>query len=845
MNLEGVIQDLQYAARFLRRSPTFSITAALTIALGIAANAAIFAVVQGLLLKPLPYPQPDQLVTVWQDMRARGGPATEWTTPGNLVDWRQETKVFASVATMRGWGPTLTGSGEPEPLRGEQVTADYFNVVGAPPALGRTFTNEDAIPNAPRVVVLTHEFWQQRFGGNAQILGTRLTLGGEPHEVIGVLAPGFRPVFIADAVVFRPDRLNLANPARGAVVLRMVARLQPGVTPEHASAAMAPVADRLAKQFPQNDKAGINVVPLQTYIVGNVRPGLLTLQGAVLLVLLVACVNIASLFLARASGRAREFAVRATLGAGRIRLVRQILTESLMLSVAGSVIGIAFSLWGVRALLALAPAGTPRLDEVSIDGGVFAFAALLAVATGVIFGLAPAYQLSRTRLAVGLKDGGRGSVGAGGHRLRRGLIVVEIGTALVLLIGGGLLLRSFVEMRRSNLGFDPSNVLVGFVGPPQAKYPEPAQKVAFVDRVLERVAQLPGVTDAAVTSIVPLNGGDSDMNMQVEGLPPARTPDEEPVAWYRIVSDRYFHAMGITISRGRGFAAREAEPSVVVTESLAAKSWPGVNPLGHRVRFSDDTPWFSVIGVTADVKQQGPRSDPRLQLFLPYWQVPPLVGAMNVVLKTATPPETLLAPLRLAVREIDPDIPVSGVSTMAALVADALAESRVLAFIVAIFAGLAALVAALGIYGLMSYTVTERRGELGVRVALGAERRDIFGLVLGEGLRLTAIGTVLGLAGGAALAPAIATLLFVVTPADPLTYSRNGCGFSSGRRTCGRRTRSTSDQSQSNRGASGRLRTLAEGQRGRGAEGQRKALPLCLFASLALCPSYLTTAGCG
>jgi putative ABC transport system permease protein len=684
-----LMQDLRHAARLLWRSPSFTLTALVTIALGIGANTAVFTIVYALLFKPLPYPDPDRLVTLWQDMRERGGPDTEWATPGNLADWRAEDRLFAGVASMRGFAPTLTGEGDPEPLQGEQVTDNYFGVLGAGTLHGRTFLPAEGVPNAPRVAVIGHGLWQRRFGGDQHIIGRRVGLAGEPHEIVGVMPPDFRPAFNPDAEIWRPDRLNLTTPSRGAIVLRVVARLAPGVDLARATSELPAVAKRLEAQFPQSARTGITMLTLLERTVGSVRPGLLTLFGAVLLVLLVACVNIANLLLARASGRAREMATRAALGAGRARVVRQLLTESLVLAVAGSVAGLVVGYWAVQALVAIAPAGTPRLEAITIDGRVLLFTALLTLTTGTVFGLAPAWQLARVPLGPALAAGARGSVGAGGRRLRQALIVAEVAVALVLLAGSGLLLRSFLEMRRSDLGFDPRDVLTGFVSAPPARYPAPAQRLEFIDRALERTARLPGVTIAAATSILPLDGGDSDMNLWIDGRPPAATPDEELATWYRTVSDTYFEAMGIRIVSGRGFQPRESAPAAIVNDTLARRFWPDGQALGRRIKFDvrPDARWFTIVGIVADVKQTGARAAPRLQTFLPYWQTPELAGGMTLVLKTATAPESLIAPLRAAIREIDPDVPVAGVTTMSALVADSLAESRFLALVVAVFAG--------------------------------------------------------------------------------------------------------------------------------------------------------------
>jgi putative ABC transport system permease protein len=778
--LDSALHDVRYAIRLLRRSPTFTLTAAATIALGIGANAAIFAVVQGLLLRPLPYPHADRLVTVWQDMRERGGPADEWATPGTFLDWRNETSIFESASAMRGWGPTLTGDGDPEPLVGEQVTHEYFDVLSVAPARGRAFHPDDDVPNAGRVVVIGHELWQRRFGGDEAVLGRRILLSGEPHEVIGVMPPTFKGAFISDAELWRPARLNLATPSRGAIVLRVVARTRSHPRDPALQSAVSALGARLASLHPQSVRTTVSIVPLHEFIVGDVRPGLIAVFTAVVLVLLIACVNIASLMLARASARTREFAVRTALGAGRRRVARQLLTESLVLAGAGAAAGVAISVWAVDALVALAPAGTPRLDEITFDAGVVAFASGMAVVAAVIFGLAPAWQLARAGgVAPALKDGGRGAVGPSGHHLRRALIVVEVALALVLLVGGGLLVRSFVEMRRVDLGFDPSNVLVGFVGAPPARYPTPELRLALIERAIDASSRLPGVTTAAATSVLPLATGDNDLGLDIEGRPPTQTPEDQVVAWYRLVSDRYFDAMGIRITRGRAFVARESAPAVVVTESFARRYWPDANAVGKRVRpgGGPDTPWFTVVGITADVKQQGARAEPRLQIFVPYWQVPSQAGGMNLVLKTAVPAETLTQPLRRTILALDPDLPVAAMTTMESVVDESLSESRFLALLVGVFAGLATLVAVIGVYGLMSYAVTSRRAEIGVRVALGAERRAIFGLVMTEGVRLALVGVGIGVAASVLLAPLLDTLLFGVRPADPLTIATMAAAF--------------------------------------------------------------------
>jgi putative ABC transport system permease protein len=553
-----------------------------------------------------------------------------------------------------------------------------------------------------------------------------------------------------------------------------VARLQPDVSLEQARAALGTLAAQLETRFPEtNTRTGFTVVPLDEQVVGDVRPGVLVLLGAVLFVMLIACVNIANLLLARTPERTREIAVRAALGARRGRVVTQLLTESVLLAFVGGSLGVVLSFWGVQGLVAIAPQGTPRLEEMTVNAPVLAFAAALTLITGVVFGLVPAVQLSRADATPSLKDGGRGTAASSaGHRARRLLIVAEIAVALVLVTASGLLLRSLLSLQRTELGFDPNGVLVGAVGVPATKYRTPEARLEFQHRLLERVSALPGVSTAALTSITPLNGGDNDRGFLIEGRPLPRTNDETPVTWYRLVSAGYFNAIGIRMLRGRGFAAAEAEPVIVVNDVLADRFWPGEDAIGKRVKFGQnaEAPWFTIVGIVNDVKQGGPRSEPRLQTFIPYWQMPAEAGFTNVVLKTTGNPAVLANPLRQAVREIDSDLPVASVSPMTERVADSIAEPRFLAIIVGVFGTLAALLAALGVYGVITFAVRQRTAEIGVRLALGAGRADILRMVVVDGLRLAGLGLVAGGAAAFYLTPLLGQVLFGVSPADPVTF---------------------------------------------------------------------------
>ena len=767
--MHTTLQDLRYAVRSLLKTPGFAVVAILTIALGIGANTAIFTVVNSLLLRPLPYANAERLVMVWQDWSARGGPADEWGTPGNFVDWRAEQSLFQNVTAISGWRPTLTGDAEPESLVGEQVTYEYFSVLGVRPALGRDFRWEDDVPNAPRVAIISDALWKRRFGANPSAVGQVVNLSGVSHEIVGVMPPRFRPAIVTDGELWRPMRLNRATPNRGAVVLRVVGRLADGVTFDQAQAAASALAARLQTVHPKfNEKTGFNLQPLHDRVVGDIRPALLAVLGGVGFVLLIACANIANLLLARGSGRGRELAVRAALGAGRARMVRQLLTESLVLAVAGGLSGFLIGVWMVDGLRAMAPENAPRLGEISLDTTVFAFAALLTLVTGLLFGLAPAVQHSRVDITHSLKEAGRGTSGGGGRTLRRVLITAEVALALVLLTGGVLLIQTFVRLQRADLGFRTEGVLVGSVNPPAVVYNSRQKYIAFYDQLMEKLSAIPGVQQAALSSFLPLDAGDSDTSFAIEGRPAPTGATDTPVTWYREISAGYFDAIGMRIRRGRNFAEREAAPSAIVNETLARKYFPNEDPVGRRIRFGQDSPWITIIGVVADARVQGAREETRVETFVPYWQLGE--GGMSIILN-GNNPSAFAAPLRQAVASVDRNVPVIGIQTMTEIFDDSIAQPRFLATLAGGFAALALLLAAIGIYGVMTYVMSQRIAEIGVRMALGATAREVFKLVIADGLKLSAIGVAIGAAGAIGVGYSLTKLLFGVPPADPLTIA--------------------------------------------------------------------------
>jgi predicted permease len=772
--MNTIWQDLRYGVRMLLKNPSFTLIAVLTLALGIGANTAIFSVVNSALLRPLPYPDSEQLMTIWEDHRARNGPVNEWTSPPGFEDWRDQAKSFDHVVALQDWGPTLTGQGEPERLSGAQVSHDTFTMLGVAPALGRSFRPEEDQRGAESVVIISHGLWRKSFGADPSLVGRRISLNGESCVVIGVMPAGFKFPIIAGADIWRPIQPVLNTRCRrGCITIRVMARLKPEATAAQARAELNAIAARIEQQFPDtNTKVGVTLVALREFLVGPVKTQMLALLVAVGFVLLIACANVANLLLARSATREKEIAIRASLGAGRWRIARQLLSESLLLAAIGGAMGALLAYWLVNLLVSFSPQGTPRLDEIGVDGRALGYAMAVTVLTGLLFGSAPVWQLFKADLNQSLRDGGKGLQAAqSGRRALSALVVAETALALMLLVGAGLLIRSFIRLQRVDPGFNPRNVLTATVALPQAVYPERNQIAPFYSQLLERVRTLPGVQSAAAVSSLPLAGFDSDAGFVIEGRP-ALQPDQRPVAWISSVSPGYFRTMGMRLIAGREFTERdnENEPKVVIiSEATARRHFPNEDPIGKRIGNGRPDGWREIVGVTADVKHFGLKQDARVSMFFPDRQQP--ARQVFIVVRTAADPLSLSSALRGAVAAMDRNLAVSNISAMEKITAESIGQERFTLLLLGLFSTLALLLAVAGIYGVMSYAVAQRTHEIGIRVALGAQTRDVLKLVVTQGMALVLAGVGIGLASALALTRFIRGLLFGVSATDPMTFA--------------------------------------------------------------------------
>jgi putative ABC transport system permease protein len=770
--MKTLFQDLRYGARMLMKTPGFTVAAVLTLALGIGANTAIFSIVNSVLLKPLPYPNADRLMTIWENHTARNGPEREWTSPTGFEDWRDQTKSFDHVVALQNWQPTLTGDGDPEQLVGALVSHDTFAMLSASPVLGRTFRPEEDQRGVESVVVISHGLWERRFGKDPSLVGRKILLNNESRLVIGVMPAGFNFPIIPNVDVWRPIQPALSPRCqRGCITVRVMARLKPEVTEAQARAELNAIASRVEQQFPDtNLKVGANLVPLHEFLVGAVKTPMLVLLAAVGFVLLIACANVANLLLARSAGRVTEIAIRASLGAGRRRIARQLLSESLLLSAIGGVAGLLLSYWLIDLLINFSPQGTPRLEEIGLDRRALGFTLAVAILTGLLFGTAPIWQLLKMDLNQALRDGGKGArVAQSSRRALSALVVAEVALALMLLAGAGLLIRSFIRLQSVDPGFNPRNLLTAIVRLPSASYDD--SKVRdFYGQLLDRVRTLPGAQSAAAVSSLPLAGYDTDNSFVIEGRP-APPPDQQPVAWMSSVDHDYFRTMGMRLVAGRGFTELDNENSpkvAVISEATARRHFPNENPIGKRIGNGRPDGWIEIVGVTADVKHFALNQDARVSIFRPFRQRPSRL--MFIVTRTTPAPSSLTPALRGVVAEMDRNLAVSGVSSMEEIMSQSIGQERFTLLLLGVFAALALLLSMAGIYGVMSYAVAQRTREIGVRMALGAESGGVLRLVIGQGMRLALIGVGIGLLASLALSRLMKTMLYGVSAADPLTF---------------------------------------------------------------------------
>ncbi|HYG80634.1 MAG TPA: ABC transporter permease [Pyrinomonadaceae bacterium] len=779
--LRTLWQDLRYGARTLLKSSGFTAVAVITIALGVGANTAIFSLVSAVLLRPLNYHEPDRLVMVWESDSAVGD-TRDTIAPANYADWQAQNQSFEDMAAFEWRNFNLTGDGEPERVPAFGVSANFFPLLGARPALGRAFQAEEDRPGADKVAVISHGLWQSRFGGQQGIVGRNILLNGEPYTIVGVMPSDFQ-FMLPNVNLWVPMALTPEQLAeRDLHNLNAVARLRPGVTVEQADADMKAITHRIAAAYP-DEAEGLSaaVVPLHEQLADGAHRPLMLLLAAVGFVLLIACANVAGMLLARAAARRREIAVRAALGASRWRIARQLLTEGALLGVSGGGLGLLLSVWAFAFLQQLIPAGMTASATLELDARVLCFTLAISLLAALIFSLAPALQASKADLNLALKQGGgRAGLGVGQRWLRSGFVVAQVALSLVLLVGAGLLVQTLYKLRGQYAELRPESVLTVRTQLVGAKYREHEQRVAFYDGVLARVGRLPGVVGAGYTTAVPLTG------MISHGLTLEGRQEDPNVNWnaiHRQVSPDYFRAMGIELRQGRAFNAEDDEramPVAVVNETMARQFWPGESPVGKRFkagRLDSPDPWLTIVGVVADVRQMGVDAPAKAELYVPYRQFArdstlyPIFAPRDLVIRTTAEPLSLVPAVRQAVREVDPHQPLSSIRTMDEVLALVTAQRRVGMVLLTAFAALALLLAALGIYGVLSYFVIRHTPEIGVRVALGAQKGDVLRLVLGRGMRLALAGIFVGLAGAFALTRLMESLLFGVSAVDPLTFA--------------------------------------------------------------------------
>ncbi|MEZ0332723.1 MAG: ABC transporter permease [Gemmatimonadales bacterium] len=764
-----MIRDLRYSIRSLRRSPGFALAAVATLAIGIGANTAVFSLVNGVLLNPLPFESPERLVMVWGRHTTIG---RETASLPDYLDWKRQSKSFADMAALANTRYNLSTEGEPAVVRGTRTTANLFPVLGMAPSVGRVFTADDERAGAARVTILSHGFWQRQFGSDRGVVGRTILLSGVPHAVVGVAPAAFR--LQQDVDVWTPLVTDSTRPRR-ADFLTVVGRLRSGIPISEAQGELSTIARRLEAEYPQSNTGwGVELVALQEQLVGESRPALLVFMGAVALVMLIACANVANLMLARVTAREREITLRAALGASRRRIVREILTESVVLSLLSGVVGVVVAASAIGALRSLAPLAIPRLHEIGLNLPVLGFTFALSLFTGIVFGLAPAVRALGRDLQSGLKEGGRGAAGGVGIRSTRGILVLaEVALAFMLLIGATLLLRSFDRLQRVDPGFKSDGVFTATVALPRAQYAEPAAQTAFADLLLERIQAVPGVRAAALSSDPPLGGSPPFWSFIIAGVePPPPGVVQDAVVF--MTSPEYFQTAEIPLVAGAVYGAEhraDGSPVAVVSQALAQRYWSGRSAVGQRITLgdpADSAGWMTVIGVVGDVRNEELGRPTYPQLYLPIAQAP--VPSMVVLARTAGDPLELAGTVKRALTELDADLPLSEVATLDQRVADTLARPRVNAALLTAFAAVALLLAAVGIYGVIAFGVVQRTRELGIRMALGAGTDRLLRLVVHQGMRPVLAGIVLGLVGALLGTRLLRGLLFGVGATDPVTF---------------------------------------------------------------------------
>jgi putative ABC transport system permease protein len=780
--MESFLQDVRFGLRTLTKNPGFAYIAILTLALGVGANAAIFSIVNAVLLRPLPWSEPDRAVMIWSRWTAFD---KTWVSDGEVNGYRQQSRTLADVGSWADGQVNLTGDGEPERVAAGFVTANLFSVLGSSPVKGRVFLPQEDVPKGPNVVILGYGLWARRYAADPSMIGRTIQINGAPYQVVGIMPAGFAlPTDFQDpapSALWLPVQWNAASTDHGSHGYYAAARLKPGVTIEQARDDLHRLAEAWTQQgrYPPQMQFDTVTLSLRDEVVGGVRRTLWLLFGAVGFLLLIACANVANLLLARAEARQREMAVRTALGAGAWRVVRQLLTESLVLASISAIAGVLLAIIGVRALAAWNPSSIPRVAGATVDWRVLVFTTGLALITTVIFSLAPAARMLRVDLTDSMKEGGaNATTGGGRRRFRDALVVAEMALAVVLLIGAGLMLRTLWSLQRIDLGFNPSSVLTMKVALPQASYPQPEQVVAFYARLMERIRAVPGVLAAGAARSLPLDSTIGDFGLRIDGYVPP--PGTNAKGDWQIATDGYLQAMGERIVRGRGIESTDTSDSQLVglvNEEMARRYWPGRDPIGGRFRIGGggDRPWVTVVGIVGDVRHNGITSVVKEKFYVPHTQWHRSLGnavrSMTLVLRTNGNPAALAAPVRSAIGEMDPNLPVAEVRSMDDVVGSALSTPTFMSVLLSIFAALALSLSAIGIYGVLSYVVSRRTREIGIRVAIGAGRARVLRMVLGGGVSLALVGIGAGLILAFAVTRLLRGLLHGVTPADPSTFA--------------------------------------------------------------------------